>query len=145
LEREAYDVSMCLGASFIWGDLPRTLAELKPAARPGGHVVVGEPYWRRLPLPDEYPGRDEPFVGLAETSERFAAAGLPVVSIIAASEDDWDNYVTLSWRALEEWLAEHPDDPDAARIRQRHESSRDEYLRWQRDLLGWAIFAGWKR
>src|SRR5947207_12522519 len=42
LEPAAYDVAMCLGASFIWGDLHGTLDVLAPAARPGGHVVVGE-------------------------------------------------------------------------------------------------------
>ena len=144
-ERGAYDVSICLGARFIWGDLARTLEALKPAARPHGHVVVGEPYWRRLPLPPDYPDRDEPFAALAETVERFERAGLPVVSVIAASEDDWDNYVTLTWRAVEEWLAEHADNPDAEEIEQQYRSWKERYLRWQRDLLGWAIFLGWKR
>ena len=31
--------------------LADTVDALAPAVRPGGHVVVGEPYWRRLPLP----------------------------------------------------------------------------------------------
>src|SRR5919204_6032738 len=44
LEPARYDVAMCLGASFVWGDLPGTLAALVPATRAGGHVVVGEPY-----------------------------------------------------------------------------------------------------
>ncbi len=47
-----YDAVMCLGASFVYGGLDATLARLTPGARPGGHVVVGEPYWRSLPLPD---------------------------------------------------------------------------------------------
>ena len=42
-------------------------------------------------------------------------------------EDDWDRYETLHWRAVEEWLAENPDDPDAADIRARHE-------RYKRDV-----------
>jgi hypothetical protein len=33
-----------------------------------------------------------------------------ITGIIAASDDDWDRYESLHWRALEEWLAEHPDD-----------------------------------
>jgi precorrin-6B methylase 2 len=139
LERETYDVAMCLGASFIWDGLDGTLAALTPAARPGGHVCVGEPYWRRWPLPDDI--EDEGYVPLAETVDRFERDGLRVVTIIAASEDDWDRYVTLSWRALEEWLAEN-DDED---IRRQHERYRHEYLYGQRDLLGWAIFVGWKR
>ena len=45
---------------------------------------------------------------------------------------------------LAEWLDANPEDPDAPEIRRRHETNRDEYLRWGRDLLGWAIFVGWK-
>ena len=81
-------------------------------------------------------------MSLSETVDRFEAAGLPVVGVIAASEDDWDRYESLHWRALEEWLAASVDHPDASAIRRRHEESRDWYLRVGRDRLGWAILAG---
>jgi SAM-dependent methyltransferase len=142
LEPGAWDAALCLGASFVWTDLAGTLAALAPAVRSGGHVVVGEPFWRTWPLPERVD--DQGYVPLYETVERFERTGLAVVSMIAASEDDWDRYESLHWRALEEWLAEHPDDPDAPEIRARHENARDGYLRFQRALLGWAIFAGRK-
>ena len=66
------------------------------------------------------------------------------MTLIASSEDDWDTYESLHWRALEEWLAANPDDPDAPTIRERFEDGRDRYLRHERALLGWAIFVGWK-
>jgi SAM-dependent methyltransferase len=141
-QRGAFDVAMCLGASFIWDSLAGTLAAIAPAVRPGGHVVVGEPYWRRWPLPRGV--EDEGYTTLAGTTQRFEAAGLAVVGLIASSEDDWDEYESLHWCALEEWLAENPADPDAQEIRRLHEESRDRYLRWQRELLGWAIVIGWK-
>src|SRR5262249_55736839 len=128
----------CLGASFVWGDLHGTLPHLRRAAKPGGHVVVGEPYWRRWPLPDGI--ADDGYVSLHDTVDRFHAAVLVLVPLIDASLDDWDRYETLHWRALEEWLAATPDDPDADEIRRRHDTNRTAYLRWQRDLLGWAIF-----
>jgi precorrin-6B methylase 2 len=138
-----YDVAMCLGASFVWNGLAETLAALAPAVRDGCAVVVGEPYWRRWPLPE---GIDhEGYVTLGETVGRFEAAGLAPEGLIASSEDDWDRYETLHWRALEEWLAASPDDPDAPRIRELHERNRDEYLTSGRELLGWAIFVGRKR
>jgi hypothetical protein len=63
-----------------------------------------------------------------------------LVTVIASSEDDWDTYESLHWRALEEWVAEHPDDPDAPGVRDRHKRARDDYLAYQRALLGWTIF-----
>src|SRR5262249_53215837 len=138
LAENGYDVAMCLGASFVWGDLGGTLPHLRRAARPGGHVVVREPYWRRWPLPDGL--SDDRGVPIPDPVDLCCAAGLVAATLIDASLDDWDRYETLHWRALEEWLAAHPDDPDADDIRRRHEANRDAYLRWQRDRLGWAIF-----
>lgn len=142
LEPERYDVAMCLGASFVWGDLTGTLGALVPATRAGGRVVVGEPYWRRWPLPADVV--DSGYVPLVETVDRFHGAGLVVETLIASSEDDWDRYESLHWRACEDWLAANPDDSDASEIRQRYEHDRDEYLGRDRELLGWAIFAARK-
>ena len=146
LEPARYDAALCLGASFVWDGLAGTLEALVPAVRPRGFVAVGEPYWRTWPLPDgfEPDESEEGFVTLAGTVERFGTEGLAPVTVIDASHDDWDRYESLHWLAAEDWLAENPDDPDAGTIRRQHEESRESYLRWQRDLLGWAIIAGRK-
>jgi len=141
-EPGAFDAALCLGASFVWDGLEGTLAALASAVRPGGHVVVGEPFWHMWPLPE---GIDDlGYLPLRETVSRFEAARLALVTVIASSADDWDTYESLHWRALEEWLAANPEDPDAPMIRARYEHHRDEYLRFQRALLGWAIFAARK-
>ena len=142
---EEFDVALCLGASFVFGSLAETVDALAPAVRPGGYVVVGEPYWRRLPLPEDYDERHELWTTLDGTVTIFETSGLPVVSVIASSEDDWDRYETLHWQSVERWLAENPADPDVPEIRSRHETHKRTYLRHRRDLLGWAIFVGWKR
>lgn len=139
LEPERYDVTMCLGASFVWNGLAGTLSALAPAARRGGHVVVGEPYWRQWPLPDGID--DGGYVPLDETAGRFAAGGLNLHTLIDASQDDWDRYETLHWRAVEEWLEANPQDRDVPEFRRLHDRYRGDYLGWQRELLGWAIFA----
>ena len=75
-EPEAYDAALCLGASFVYGSLADTVEALAPAVRAGGHVVVGEPYWRRLPLPDDYEDRREPWTTLEGTVTIFETSGL---------------------------------------------------------------------
>ena len=139
-----FDAALCLGASFVYGSLADTVEALTPAVKPGGHVVVGEPYWRRVPLPDDYESRTDPWTTLADTVVIFETSGLPVVSVIASSEDDWDRYETLHWRAVAEWLAANPDDPDADDIRNWNEHWKRTYLRHGREYLGWAILVGWK-
>jgi SAM-dependent methyltransferase len=136
LEPGAWDAALCLGATFVFDDLDGTLEALVPSVRPGGMVAVGEPYWREWPLPRDVD--DMGYVPMRETIERLERHGLALAGIIASSVDDWDRYESLHWRALEEYLAEH-DDPE---VRARLEHDRDAYLRWQRDLMGWAIFVG---
>jgi SAM-dependent methyltransferase len=142
LEAEAWDAVLCLGASFIWGTLAETAAVLHPAVRPNGFIAVGEPFWRRWPLPEVI--ESEGWTTLPETAVRMRDAGFAVTGMIAASDDDWDRYESLHWRALEEWLSQNPDDPDAADMREQHERSRSLYLGRERELLGWAIFVGRK-
>jgi SAM-dependent methyltransferase len=144
LGRDEYDIAICLGASFVWGGLAGTLDALEPVVRSGGHVAVGEPYWKRLPLPADYEDREDPFTSLEGTVAIFESADLVAVSLIASSDDDWDRYETLHWRAVERWLAENADDPDARGVRAMHERAKRTYLRHGRDYLGWAIFVGWK-
>lgn len=118
LGEDRYDAALCLGASFVWGGLAGTLAALMPAVRPSGSIAVGEPYWRTWPLPEDV-DRDlqEQYVTLRATVERFEAAGLTPTTLIDSSLDDWDRYETLHWLPAEEWLEEHPDEPDAEGIR----------------------------
>jgi hypothetical protein len=138
LEPERWDAALCLGASFVWDGLDETLTALTPAVRARGFVAVGEPYAR-------VEGVESEWLPLADTVGRFSAAGLEPVSVIAASEDDWDRYETLHWLALDGWLAANPDHPQADEFRARGAAERDDYLRRERAELGWAIVVGLKR
>lgn len=88
--------------------------------------------------------QDRGYVALDETVARFEGGGFATSGVIGASDDDWDHYESQHWRAIEEWLAEHPDGPGAGEFRARHERSRREYFVFKRALLGWAIFVGRK-
>jgi len=138
LEPDAWDAALCLGASFVWGHIGDAAAALAPAVRPGGFVAIGEPFWHESGV------AADDFVDLAATVDRFQAGGLALTGLIAASEDDWDRYESLHWRAVEEWLAANPEHGDAGEIREQHLSRREDYLRSQRPRLGWAIFVGRK-
>ena len=143
LEPERYDAALCLGASFVWDGLAGTLAALAPAVRPGGFVAVGEPYWRTWPLPAGFePEAGDDFATLPETVARVEASGLEAVAVIASSHDDWDRYESLHWSTLDEWLRENPRDPRAGEFRELGRYHRERYLRWTRELLGWAILVG---
>ena len=123
-----YDVGLCLGAAFIWGHIGDATAALAALVGAGGVLAVGEPFWRQS-------GRDDGgFVDLPATVARFESASVDVTGIVAASEDDWDHYESLHWRAAVEAGGEQ--------ILETHLARRDGYLAAQRAELGWAIFTG---
>jgi SAM-dependent methyltransferase len=142
VEPEAWDAALCVGAAFVWGTIADAAAALRPFVPRGGYVAIGEPFWRQWPLPQAID--PEGFVGLDGTAARFEQARFAITGVIAASEDDWDRYESLHWRAIEEWIADNADDPDVVSLRPQHERKRREYFEFKRALLGWAIFVGRK-
>jgi SAM-dependent methyltransferase len=141
LEPDSYDVAMAIGTCFIWGHIEHAARALAPAVKRGGYLALGEPYWRSEPPQGV---NREPFVSLPETVARLESAGVRLTGIIAASQDDWDRYESLHWRAVEEWLGANPAHPDTAAIRDRHRASLAAYLEHVRPLLGWAILVARK-
>jgi SAM-dependent methyltransferase len=122
------DAAVCLGAAFVWGHIGDAAAVLSHTVGGGGAIAVGEPFWRDA-------GRDEDgFVDLPQTVARFETAGVELTGMVAASEDDWDRYKSLQWRAAIETGGDE--------VMETHLGRREIYLSARRAELGWAIFTG---
>ncbi len=139
----AFDLAACLGATWAYGGYTGTLRALSRAARPGGLVLVGEPYWRREPAAAylRAAGMRADEFGTHE-SNVTDGTGLGLIPLLAwpSAERDWDRYETLQWQAVARHAVEHPDDPDLAEIMERQERARHAYLAGGRDTLGWALY-----
>jgi hypothetical protein len=134
---------MCIGASWSFGGHRGTLRALSRFVRLGGLVMVGEPYWRRTPDPAYLTASGieaDMFATHAGNVAIGVEEGFVPLYTLVSSEDDWDRYEALQWRAAERYAVEHPDDPDAEEIVRRQRDARDVYLRWGRDTLGWAVY-----
>jgi SAM-dependent methyltransferase len=142
-EPASFDLASCVGASWIFGGHAGTLRALRDATRPGGQVLVGEPFWRREPDPAYLASagfhRGE-FATHGENVEAGVAEGLTPLLALVSNGDDWDRYETLQWRAAARYAAAHPDDPDVPELVSRVERSRHEYVTWGRETLGWALY-----
>lgn len=142
-EPGTYDVVSCLGATWI-GDGPAGTVELmRPALRPGGLLLVGEPYWIAGPPPgsiDLGAHTREEYGTLDETMDRLTSTGTELVEMVLADADCWDRYTAAQWWNVRSWLDDHPDDPDAAAMRTQLDVRRRDYLSWRRRSLGWGVF-----
>lgn len=140
---ESVDLAVCLGASWIWGGHRGTLRELRRITKPGGLVLVGEPYWIRDPDPAycAAAGLAREDVGtLLGNVEVGREEGLTLLYVQPSSLEDWDRYEALQLNAAERFARDHPEDPDVPELLERARRERDDYLRWGRDTLGWAVY-----
>ena len=120
----SYDVALCIGAAFVWGDIGDAARALAPLAP---RIAIGEPFARAI-------GTEvEGCVDLPATVARFESAGIQLTGMVAASQDDWDRYESLHWRAAVEHGGDHV-------LATHREHVARHFVR--REDLGWAIFTG---
>jgi SAM-dependent methyltransferase len=143
---EPVDIAACIGATWIGDGVPGTVELLRGSLRPGGMMLVGHPYWRQDP-PDqatiegcEATSRDD-FLPLPEQIEQFGSLGCDVVELVLADQDSWDRYVAAQWLNIRRWLDDHPDDELAEEMRQELTNAPPLYAKYQREYLGWGVFA----
>jgi len=140
---ESFDVVMCIGASHALGDYTMTLRGLSRLVKPGGHIVMGEGYWKKPPDPEylaSFGGSAEEMTTHAGNVEEGAAMGLIPLFATTASEDEWDAYEWAYATNIERHLMEHPDDPEADQMRERCRAWRSGYLRWGRETMGFGVY-----
>ena len=138
-----FDLGLCIGATQAFGTYGDTLRELAKRVRPGGHLLVGEGYWKRAPAA-EYLARLETTADELTTHEGNVAAGvaqgLEARGAWESSPDNWDRYEDLYARTMEEYVAAHPEDPDAPAMDERVRRWRETYRTWGRETLGFGLY-----
>ena len=143
---EPVGIGACVGATWIGGGVPGTVDLLRRSLRPGGLMLIGEPYWRRQP-PDQatveacHATSEDDFRGLPELLEQFGELGCDVVQMVLADQDSWDRYVAAQWLNIRRWLDTNPDDELADQMRAELTTGPARYARYQREYLGWGVFA----
>jgi SAM-dependent methyltransferase len=138
----SFDLTMCIGASWIWSGHEGTLKALVNWTKAGGLVLVGEPYKLQDPTP-EHVEADE-FVGTlvphADNVRIGLELGLTFLYSIDSSKDDWDRYEFMQAQSAERWAIGNPDDPDVDALLTRSRAGTELYLRHGRDVIGWALY-----
>jgi SAM-dependent methyltransferase len=139
---ESFDLTICVGSSHALGGYAQMLHVLSRLTRTGGHILVGQGFWRQPPArgyleatgiaPDElgtFPDLLDHATGLS-LSCQFATA---------ASPQDFDRYEWSHARSLEAHTRAHAADPVAKAMLTRSRAWRDAYVRWGRECLGFGL------
>ena len=139
-------VAACIGATWIGGGVAGTIALLARSLRPGGVILIGEPYWRQLPPTEDVAqgclaGAISDFLMLPELLASFRRLGYDVVEMVLADQDGWDRYEAAKWLTMRRWLKANPEDELAREVRARLSSEPERYAAYTREYVGWGVFA----
>jgi SAM-dependent methyltransferase len=143
---EQVGVAACVGATWIGGGVAGTIALLARSLRPGGIILIGEPYWRQLP-PTEAAAKEchanssSDFRLLPELLASFGHLGYDIVEMVLADQDGWDRYEAAKWLTMRRWLEANPDDDFVKEVRAKLTSEPERYAAYTREYLGWGVFA----
>lgn len=146
VSEDKIDVAACVGATWIGGGVAGTIALLAKSLCDGGMILIGEPYWLRVP-PTEDVARGccanavSDFLTLPELLASFGDLGYDVVEMVLADREGWDRYEAAKWLTMRRWLEANPGDDFAEEVRARLTLEPTRYATYTRNSLGWGVFA----
>ncbi len=143
---EKFDVAACIGATWIGGGFAGTIELLAKSLRSEGIILIGEPYWLRLPPTEDvakecFANSISDFLMLPELIASFGDLGYDVVEMVLADQNSWDRYEAAKWLTMRRWLKANPDDDFAEEVRTKLTSEPKRYAAYVREYLGWGVFA----
>lgn len=140
------DIAACVGATWIGGGVAGTITLLAKSLKPGGIILIGEPYWRKVPTDDAIAqgclaGSVADFLTLPELLASFGHLDHDVVEMVLADQDSWDRYEAAKWLTMRRWLESNPNDDFAGEVRANLTAEPVRYATYTREYLGWGVFA----
>ncbi len=147
---EKADVAACVGATWIGGGVRGTIELLARSLVPNGIILIGEPFWLRVPPTEEIAKgclatAIADFLTLPELLASFRNFGYDVVEMVLADQDGWDRYEAAKWLTMRRWLDGNPDDELAVEVRHKLDTEPARYATYTREYLGWGLFALMKK
>ncbi len=146
ITNEKVGVAACVGATWIGGGVAGTVELLEKNLLPGGIILIGEPYWKKLPPTDDIVkgcGLEsiEEFLTLPELIASFGELGYDVVEMVLAGQEGWDRYEATKWFTMRRWLEANPCDDFAKEVRDLLTNEPKRYVTYTREYLSWGVFA----
>jgi SAM-dependent methyltransferase len=143
---EGVDIAACVGATWIGGGVAGTIELLARSLRPGGIILIGEPYWLQLPPTEDIAkgcsaNSISDYLLLPDLLGSFGELGYDVVEMVLANQDGWDRYEAAKWLTMRRWLEANPNDDFAKEVRAQLTSEPKRYATYTRQYMGWGVFA----
>lgn len=143
---EKCDVAACVGATWIAGGVTGSIELLAKSIRPGGMILIGEPWWRQVPATEEIAqacgvSSRADFLTLPGLVGAFDELGYDVVEMVLADQEGWDRYEAAKWLTMRRWLDANAVDDFADEVRAELTIAPKRHVTYAREYFGWGVFA----
>ncbi|EMN3919332.1 TPA: class I SAM-dependent methyltransferase [Citrobacter amalonaticus] len=143
---EKCDVAACVGATWIAGGVAGCIELLAKSLKPGGMILIGEPYWRQVPATEEIAqacgvSSRTDFLTLPALVGSFDELGYDVVEMVLADQEGWDRYEAAKWLTMRRWLEANAEDDFADEVRTELTIAPKRHVTYAREYFGWGVFA----
>lgn len=137
------NTTLCIGSSHAFETYHKTLDALIKHTKPGGTLILGEGYWKKKPDPDYLKllgGEESELTSHAANIQAGIDRGLTPLWCTTVTDDEWDEYEWTYSRNIENFIRDHPTDPDAPARLTRSRSWRNTVMNGGRDTLGFGLY-----
>ena len=138
----AFDALLCVGSSHALGGTEQALVAVRRMLRQDGRALFGEGFWTVPPTPAALTAltaaRDD-LTDMEGLTERAQTAGLRVLSADAATQDEWDDFQSLSQAGLRDVARAQAGTPAGQETLLLAEKRRAVYEDGYRGVLGFAF------
>lgn len=140
-----YHIVSHLGLTAWGNQLGQALNTLRAALRDNedGVLMIGETFWRKPPSPEACAALGLPsdaLRSLDQVAAQLLAQEVELLDMIVPTPEDWDAFMSAQWRAVSDWLMGCEDAALADQVRAQWQHNQLSYLRYERELIGWAAF-----
>ena len=103
-------------------------------------MVKSDNYWLRSEVPPEYVRSEKSIHAEYNLLKIIREEGFDLEYVVRANHDDWDRYKSANWYGLARWIEQNPNHPERQEVIDHLRSIQDEYIRYGREYLGWAVY-----
>jgi len=138
-QEQKFDLILCIGSSHAVGTSSEAIEAFAGLLKTGGHLLLGEGYWKQTPPQDylDFLGcKEEELLPHQATGKLGIVHNLSCISDRETTQEEWDAYEGTYAANLFAFVEANPEDPEASSCYERIHAWHQSFLKHGRDALG---------
>ena len=140
---ETFDLTTCLGASWVWHGFASTVRALAQRTKKGGRIAIGDMVLRDGIDAGTLTQSHGAIESIEELETSFDTHGLSILGRVRTADDAWDDYLKRTKTSATAWAQLHPGERSDSYVAEQqqweHDHARD------REILTWSVWVAEKR